>query len=153
MLDPASLPAAGVRTGRGRRRIAAQQFLVHPPELQARLMKVALGRLECLGRRGRGDPTAADRFDHRERFQRVRGIAEMLMGSVQLLALLLRELLWLTTYLHVAPSEQRVALGPGHPTPYHPTVAQRDPALRSPSPQINSYIQAGKAMLVSCANQ
>jgi hypothetical protein len=32
------------------------------------------------------------------------------MGSVKLLALLLRKLLRLTTYLHVAPSEQRSLL-------------------------------------------
>jgi hypothetical protein len=70
---------------------------MNPPELLARLIKVALCRLESLDRCRIGNPTTADRFDHRQGFQCVRGIAEVLMSSVKLLALLLRELLRLTT--------------------------------------------------------
>src|SRR4051794_36937741 len=99
---------------------------MNPPELLARLRQVALCRLKSLDRCRSGDPATADRFDHRQGFQRMRRIAEVLMSSVKLLTLLLRELLRLTTYLHVAPSEQRVPVGP-----YDPTVAQRDRPLRS----------------------
>lgn len=73
------------------------------PELLARLMEIILRHLESLDRRGGGNPTASDRLDHRQRFQSVRGIAHALMGLMKPLALLRRELLRLTSGLHVSP--------------------------------------------------
>jgi hypothetical protein len=97
-----SLPVTEFGTGNASRKIAAQQFLMNTPELLARVMEVILRRLKRLDRRGRGNPTASDRLDDRQRFQRVRGVAQVLMSSMKLLPLLLRELLWLTANVHVA---------------------------------------------------
>lgn len=93
---------------------------MNAPELVARVMEVILRRLESLRRRGRGNPPAADRLDHCQRFQRVRGIAQVLVGSMKLLALLLREFRWLAAYLHVAPSELPIAVGAATLTQQHP---------------------------------
>ncbi len=74
-------------------------------------MEIILRHLESLDGRGRGNPTTSDRLDHRQRFKSVRGIAQALMGLMKPLALLRRELLWLTSGLHVSPSELPVPLG------------------------------------------
>jgi hypothetical protein len=84
---------------------------MNAPELAASVIKVILRSLESLCRCGRSNPPAADRLDHSERFQRVRGIAQVLVGAMKLLALLLREFRWLAAYLHVAPSELPIAVG------------------------------------------
>lgn len=73
-------------------------------------MEIILCRLDSFGGGGRGYPAAADRLDHRQRFQRVRGVAQSLMGAMKLLALLLGELRWLTTQLHVVPPESGVTV-------------------------------------------
>jgi hypothetical protein len=74
-------------------------------------MEIILRHLESLDRRGCGNPTASDRLDHRQRFKSVRGIAQALMGLMKPLALLRRELLWLTSGLHVSPSELPIPCG------------------------------------------
>ena len=81
------------------------------PELLARVMEIILCHLESLDGRGRGNPTTSDRLDHRQRFKSVRGIAHALMGLMKPLALLRRELLWLTSGLHVSPSELPIPCG------------------------------------------
>lgn len=91
---------------------------MNPPERPARAMEIILRRLEGFGGGGVGDPAAADRLDYRQRFQRVRGVAQPLMGAMKLLALLLGELRWLTTQFHVVPPESGV-------THASPTVAQQ----------------------------
>jgi hypothetical protein len=68
-------------------------------------MEIILRCLQGLGRHRRGNPTTSDGLDHRERFQSVRGIAQALMSPVKPLALLLREIRWLTSCRHVSPSE------------------------------------------------
>ncbi len=76
---------------------------MNAPELAAGVIKIILCGLESLCRCGRSNPPTADRLDHSERFQRVRGIAQVLVGAMKLLPLLLREFRWLAAYLHVAP--------------------------------------------------
>ncbi len=78
---------------------------MNTPEFLARVMEVILRRLECLDRRGRGNPPAADRLDHRQRLKSMRGIAQSLMSLMQQLALFCRELRWLTSRRHVPPPE------------------------------------------------
>ncbi len=85
-------------------RLGTQEFLLRPPELPPRVMEIILCRIEGL-RRGRvRNPSTSDRLDHGQCFEGVRGIAQSLMGLVKPLALLLRELLWLTSGFHVSPS-------------------------------------------------
>jgi hypothetical protein len=102
---------------------------MNAPELATGVIKIILRRLESLCRRGRGNPPAADRLDHRERFQRVRGIAQVLVGAMELLALLLRELRWLAAYLHVAPSELPIAVGAATLTQLGPGSTQASRAV------------------------
>ncbi len=87
---------------------------MYAPELLARVMKIILCHVESLDGRGRGSPAAPDRLDHRQRFKSVRGIAQALMGLMKPLALLRRELRWLTSGLHGSPSELPV---PAEPEP------------------------------------
>ena len=68
-------------------------------------MELVLRRLKSLDRGRGGNPTASNRLDYGQCFQSVRGVAQALMGTMKPLALLLGELFWLATYLHVAPSE------------------------------------------------
>ncbi len=84
------------------------------PELLARVMKIILRHVESLDGRGRGNPATSDRLYHRQRLKSVRGIAQALMGLMKPLALLRRELRWLTSGLHGAPSELPV---PAEPEP------------------------------------
>jgi hypothetical protein len=100
-----------VRTASAAGRLVAQDLLLSTPEFLVRVMEVILRRLKCLGRHRRGNPTTSDRLNHRERFQSVRGIPQALMNSMKPLALLLRELLWLTFRLHVSPSQLPVPGG------------------------------------------
>jgi hypothetical protein len=60
-----SLPRTGLCVESASGRIAAQQLLMNPPELLARVMEVILGRLEGLDGSGRGNPATSDRLDHR----------------------------------------------------------------------------------------
>lgn len=112
-------PASCLVTENTRRDIAAQQLLMNPPEFLPRVIEVILRRLDRLGGRGGGNPSAADRLNHRERLQRVRGIPQALVGSMKLLALFFREFCWLAAYLHVAPSELPVAVGAATVTQRH----------------------------------
>lgn len=124
MCVAASLLLVGTRTTSTDGRIAAQQFLMNSPELLARSIEVVLRCLKSLGWCRCGHPTTSNRLDHGQRFQGVGGIAQTLMGAVKPLALLLRELLWLAAYLHVAPSELGV---PAVPNPDRQTLAQQPP--------------------------
>ncbi len=90
----------GIRPEVAHRRVAAQQLLMNSPELLAGSIQVALRRLESLNGSRCGHPTTADRLDHSQCLQGVGGVAQALVGTVQLLALLLGELLWLAAYVH-----------------------------------------------------
>src|SRR5205823_4206423 len=100
---PGRLLTAAICTESAHRWITAKQLLVDPPELLASPVEVVLRRLKGLDRRRDGLPPTADRLDHGQRLQRVRCVAQALMGPVQLLALLLRQLRRLATNLHVTP--------------------------------------------------
>ncbi|MFL6148606.1 MAG: hypothetical protein ACJ72I_14140 [Pseudonocardiaceae bacterium] len=102
---------------------------MNAPELAVGVMEVILRGLESLRRRGRGNPPAADRLDHRERFQCVRGIAQVLVGAMELFALLLREFRWLAAYLHVAPSELPIAVGAATLTQQRPVPTKASRAV------------------------
>lgn len=88
-----------------------------PPEVLASPIKIVLRRLESLHRRRRGHPPTADRLNNGERLQRVRGIAQALVGPVQLLALLLGQLLGFAAYLHVSTPYAAVHLSLSHRNP------------------------------------
>ena len=69
-------------------------------------MELDLSRLESYGRRGCSRPPGPRRLDHGQRLKRVRGVAQVLVGSMEALAFLLGELLWLASRFHASPSER-----------------------------------------------
>ncbi len=91
----------GIRLEGADGRIAAQQLLMNSPQLLAGSMEVVLGRLESLDGSGGGHPATSDRLDHGQRLQCVGGVAQALVGTMEQLALLLGEFLWLAAYIHV----------------------------------------------------
>ena len=84
----------------GAGRLPAQELPLRLPDPLARFVEVGLCRFECFERRGSGNPTTSYRLDHRQRLERLRSVAQALMGAMKPLAFLLGEFLWLASRLH-----------------------------------------------------